>query len=85
MYFIEDRSHKSKLVLAPSSIRCMRKSWFRLRGRSIPTPPCTVDSTLKFFAQMGDACHNIVQNRLKNIYKDRWLNVEEYVRKLYQF
>lgn len=82
-YEVEDKQERVRdRCIAPSSIRCMRKSWFRLRG-SRPSSPISVDNTLQFFAQMGDACHRIVQNRLIEMYGDLWLDVEKYLTTVY--
>ena len=67
--------HKS---FAPSSFRCKRISWFRLRGvepDSIPVP----DRGLQFTADIGTACHEIIQRRLIEKLGSAWIDVEEYV------
>lgn len=91
--FIEDyESHvKSKIQLAnlepksqtfaPSSIRCKRISWFRLRGVQ-PDIDKHPDLTLNFTADIGTACHQIIQQNLIELYKDNWISVSDYLKQL---
>ena len=68
--------HSSKSI-APSSFRCLRKSWFRLRGTSpdiLPSP----DITLDFTAAVGTSCHQNIQQRLKKHLQDKWISVSDY-------
>lgn len=68
-------------TFAPSSFRCPRVSWFRLRGvqpDSIPTP----DKTLDFSAQVGTACHENIQRNLAEMLKADWIDVAEYLENL---
>ena len=61
-----------------SSFRCDRRSWFRLRG----TQPDTLqvpDKTLNFTADIGTACHRIIQSNLINLLGDDWLSVKDYM------
>ena len=53
-------------------------SWFRLRGVE-PDKQTNPDTTLEFFARMGDACHLYVQSILSKAYGENWVNVEEYI------
>lgn len=65
-------------TFAPSSFRCNRRSWFRLRG----TTPDTIknpDPTLQFTADVGTACHRIIQSNLKELLKDDWIDVKDYM------
>lgn len=68
--------------ISPSSLRCKRKIWFKLRG-SQPSAPPSVDHTLQFFARIGTACHKMIQERLQTIYGDNWLDVESYLGTVY--
>lgn len=71
-------SEKPSQTFAPSSIRCKRVSWFRLRG--VETEAETrVDRGLQFTADIGTACHHIIQSTLINSLKDDWLNVKDYL------
>lgn len=74
----EESSVPSK-TFAPSSVRCQRVSWFRLRG----TPPeqeAVVDRSLDFTAQIGTACHRTIQRILSQKLGSDWLDVEEYLK-----
>lgn len=73
-----ERSKIPHRTFAPSSFRCDRRSWFRLRG----TPPDTikhVDTQLDFTAKIGTACHRIIQQNLREILGDCWIDVNEYI------
>lgn len=64
---------------APSSIRCKRQQWFRLRG----TAPDTVkepDVTLNFIAGVGTYCHRSIQSMLSEYFKDSWIDVPDYLK-----
>lgn len=65
-------------TFAPSAFRCPRVSWFRLRGVQ-PDSISTPDRTMEFSAQIGTACHRIIQQNLKDELGQDWLDVEEYV------
>ena len=67
--------HKS---FAPSSCRCKRLSWFRLRGVQ-PDKITEPDRGLQFTADIGTACHEIIQKRLSNKLGDCWIDVSKYV------
>lgn len=61
-----------------SSFRCDRRSWFRLKG----TQPDNVDipdRRLNFTAEIGTACHRIIQTNLKSLLGDDWLDVNDYL------
>lgn len=65
-------------TFAPSSFRCMRINWFRLRGVQ-PDQIKSPDRTLDFSAKIGSACHEIIQSRLsKNLGAD-WIDVSKYI------
>lgn len=74
----EDASEPAHQTFAPSSFRCNRISWFRLRGTA-PDVPKTVDTALNFIAQIGTACHRIVQENLKSALGEDWIAVEDYL------
>ena len=65
-------------TFAPSSFRCPRISWFRLRGVQPDTATVT-DRTLEFTAEIGTACHEIIQRNLKEVLKDDWIDVKWYL------
>ena len=69
-------SHRS---FAPSSFRCRRIQWFRLRGVQ-PDRPKTADAVLDFTAYVGTALHRMIQDTLSQKLGVDWVNVEEYVK-----
>ena len=69
--------HTSR-TFAPSSMRCKRKSWFRLRGTEpdfLQEPDLVLDHT----AMVGTAVHHHVQETLSNALGDAWIDVEQYL------
>lgn len=76
-----EESEKPSQTFAPSSIRCKRVSWFRLRGVA-PEAEAKVDRALQFTADIGTACHHIIQSTLINSLKEDWLDVKEYLSRL---
>lgn len=65
-------------TFAPSSFRCPRISWFRLRGvqpDSVPKP----DKVMEFAAQLGTSCHEVIQRNLKEALGDDWLSVRDFL------
>ena len=72
-------SHKT---FAPSALRCKRRSWFRLRGTQ-PDKPRSTDRILEFTAEVGTACHSMIQERiiraLNNCDQFQWIDVVEYL------
>ena len=64
-----------------SYIRCRRISWFRLRG-VLPDKDEAPDLTLNFTADIGTACHKIIQSNLSEMYGDNWIDVEDYLSEL---
>ena len=64
-------------TFAASSFRCERWSWFRLRG-SVPKAT-TIDSDLNFTAEIGTACHRIIQNNLVNLLGSDWISVQDHI------
>lgn len=76
-------------TIAPSAFRCARRCWFRLRG-SEPDILKNPDKILDFSANIGTACHTILQTDLKSMLKDDWIDVPEYLdsiefHKLYKY
>lgn len=81
----EIKNHRSSIpskTFAPSSIRCERRSWFRLRGTE-PDVQNTVDIGLQFTADIGTACHELIQSRLSKALGDRWCDVESHIKSIY--
>ena len=79
---IEKSKERPSKTFAPSSFRCDRLSWFRLRGVSPDTVSCP-DTTLYFSAEIGTACHRILQSNLRDFLGDRWIDVSEYLQSVY--
>lgn len=84
-----DLLEPSSRTFAPSSFRCDRKSWFRLKGSE--PDRIDLDIPMQFTAMVGTACHHNIQSRLirlsnsleetstsANIFK--WIEVEDYLR-----
>lgn len=65
--------------IAPSSIRCKRRAWFRLRGcnTDAPTKP---DRVLRWSADLGTAIHELVQKQCIAYFKDNWVDVPTYLK-----
>ena len=64
-------------TFAASSFRCDRWSWFRLRGSKPES--VVVDKDLNFTAEIGTACHRIIQNNLINMLGSDWINVKDHI------
>lgn len=73
-----DRMKPSSKSFAPSSIRCMRKSWFRLRGKE-PDKLKSVDATLEFKAKLGTAIHENIQSTLSSNLAENWVDTKDYL------
>ena len=63
---------------SPSAFRCFRKSWFRLKGTQ-PDEIEHADVALKFTADIGTACHSVLQLYLSDMLGDNWLDVYSYI------
>ena len=66
-------------TFAPSSFRCPRVSWFRLRGVQ-PDEITKPDRVMEFSAEIGTACHEIIQHNLKEALGEDWIEVEDYLK-----
>lgn len=71
-----ERPHQT---FAPSSCRCLRRSWFRIRGVD-PDVPKKADASLQFTADIGTACHRIIQSNLREFLQSDWIDVETYIK-----
>ena len=69
---------KHHQTFAASSFRCNRLSWFRLRGVE-PDGCRTVSRSLQFKADVGTACHRIIQSNLCEMFEDDWISVKDYL------
>ena len=75
---INESKEPSHRTFAPSAFRCDRRSWFRLRGVE-PDEIKVPDRVLDFSSQIGTACHRMIQRNLRDMLKENWINVEDYV------
>lgn len=74
-----DSMRPRSCTIAPSMIRCLRKSWFRLRGTepdNIPAP----DLTLNHTAHIGTFLHGYIQKTLQEALGEDWIDVADYLR-----
>ena len=76
----EAHDHVPSKTFAPSSFRCPRLSWFRLRGVT-PDSISVPDKTMDFIARIGTACHEYIQKDLKELFQENWIPVSEYLKK----
>ena len=76
-----DASRIPHKTFAPSSFRCDRRSWFRIRGVQ-PDSLKNPDMVLNFTAEIGTACHRIIQSNLKRALQSDWIDVGDYVSSL---
>lgn len=75
---IEQNAEAKHRTFAPSQMRCDRVSWFRLRGTQ-PDKVKTPDLTLDFTAQLGTACHEVIQSRLSKKLGSDWISVSDWI------
>lgn len=75
----ESDSKPKNPTIAPSAMYCLKQNWFRLRG-VLPDKPGKPDKTLDFTASVGTACHEKIQNILKEELGDDWLDVGCYIK-----
>lgn len=73
-----EKSEPSTKTFSPSSFRCERKQWFRLRG-AVPDPVTAPDTVLEFTAEVGTARHRVIQQNLKEYLGDDWIDVAKYI------
>ena len=73
-----EREKKPGTWISPSSMRCLRKTWFKLRGMD-PDVRENVDSTLEWLANIGTAAHEIIQSRLSAYLGDNWISAKRYI------
>ena len=78
----EQNERVSSKTFAPSSFRCDRKSWFRLRGTE-PDTNQPVDRSMAFMAMLGTACHQSIQSTLIRMAESdpdfEWISVPDYL------
>lgn len=67
-------------AIAPSSLRCDRKTWFKLRG--VQPDKRSPDLALNFTADVGTACHRIIQSNLIELLGDAWVSVPDYLKSI---
>jgi len=76
-YSLQEHHIHSK-TFAPSSFRCDRLSFFRLRGIQPDANP-SIDFSLEFSAMLGTACHQEIQRNLKEAIGDQWVDVATFL------
>ena len=75
----KEEERKPSQTFAPSSFRCDRLSFFKIRGVE-PDPVFEVDMGLEFSAIIGTACHEEIQKNLKDSIGDNWVSVSQYLK-----
>lgn len=75
---LRDPEYIPNKSFTPSSIRCKRMNWFRLRGTKLDSVS-EPDIVLKFIADIGTHCHETIQSKLKKYLKEDWLDVKDYL------
>lgn len=76
--YLDDQQRVSHKTLAPSSFRCSRISWFRLKGVT-PDKTNDIDMSMEFKAEEGTAIHRIIQSRLKRYLGNDWVSIKNYI------
>lgn len=76
---IEKGKRISHKTFAPSSFRCERHQWFRLRGVE-PDVQKKYDQVLEFKAELGTSCHLNIQRRLASHPEFGWTSVSDYLK-----
>lgn len=79
---IDERSEKKNRTIAPSGMYCHLQQWFRLRGTE-PDVIEVADRGLDFTAQVGTACHEVIQANLETELKHNWLSVPAHLQRIY--
>lgn len=74
-----DATRPHSKTFSPSSLRCKRKQWFRLRG-TIPELNEEVDIGLNYRACIGTHRHADIQSVLIRALGDDWISVEDHIR-----
>lgn len=84
--YLKNRITKEKGIIrgktfSPSSLRCDRQQWFKLKGTEPDMIP-NADTTLDFIAKIGTMCHREIQSNLVELLKDNWIEVADYLKKV---
>lgn len=74
----ENEEHMPSKTFAPSSFRCDRLSFFRIRGVE-PDSVSSIDTSLNFTAILGTAMHREIQTNLKNSIGHQWVDAVDYL------
>lgn len=77
----ESNSKIPHKTFAPSQFRCERLNWFRIRGVNPDTR--VTDPVLDWTAEIGTACHSIIQENIVKYHPEMWVDVKEYILNLY--
>lgn len=75
---VETNLEPKSRTFAPSSFRCNRMSWFRLRGVQ-PDKGIAPDRVLDFTAMIGTACHQYMQSNIKSMLGEDWVSIPDYL------
>ena len=76
---VDDKQKRPSNTMSPSSFRCDRFCWFRVRDVEVDTVT-NPDPVLQFKADVGTGCHKIIQETLIDYLKDDWINIEEHIK-----
>jgi len=74
---VREGETKPSRLLSPSSFRCDRRCWFKVRGVE-PDIVINPDPVNQFKADIGTICHEIVQRNLVESLKVDWIDPEDY-------
>lgn len=74
----EKEDHIPSKTIAPSSFRCDRSQFFRLRGVE-PDKDINIDKEIEFTAELGTFCHQLIQENLSKAIKTQWIPVSSYL------
>lgn len=74
----EESAKPKSRTFAPSSFRCDRKCWFRLRGTT-PDTLMSPDVVLNFKAEVGTARHVVIQTNLRDLLGVDWVDIEQFL------
>lgn len=75
---LDECSKPPSPYIAPSGLRCQRAQWFRLRGTE-PDRASSADRVLNFTAEIGTACHRMIQSNLRDALGEDWISVTDYL------
>ena len=74
----ESEGYMPSRTFAPSSIRCRRRNWFRIRG-TVPDSIKSPSMSLNHINHMGTFLHESIQSDMVEMLGDKWISIEEYL------